>query len=565
MKNKKRKRLKGLAAALLVAALITGCGNAQGSNTQEAEEVAASTQTASDSDPSVQTSASVSAESQVEVDKEFTARDLDIGYEESTAVLIALKGESAEVSGDGAKAEGNIVTISDEGTYVLSGTLMDGQIVVDAEDTDKVQLVLDGVTLSSADNAPIYIKNADKIFITLAEGSENTLTDSAERIQSDDNNVDAVIFSKADLTVNGSGVLNITGNYKHGIVSKDDLIITGGTLNITALKDALNGKDCVKIKDGTFNLTVTDGNGIQSKNGDDATKGYVYICGGEINVLNGQEGIEGTALVIDGGMIDIRVQDDGLNAASGNSSAETEKSGGFGRGGEMGNDTNCYIAINGGTITIDAGGDGIDSNGSIYVTGGTAHISGPEDDGNAGLDYNGSAQITGGTFVVTGSSGMAQGFSDSSTQYSLLNNLTSAASAGTEAVLTDADGNVIISVTPQKQYQSVLISTPDLLKDGTYTLTCGEQTAEITLSGIATSNGQLSGFGGGGEKMNWEGKGPDGSQMPQGSERPDGSQVPQGSERPDDGQIPQGSERTDDGQMPPDGQTPPGGEIGPAL
>ena len=561
MKNTKRKRRKGLAAALLAAAIITGCGNAQGSDVQGTEEAAASTQTASDSDSSVQTPASVYEESQVEVDKEFTARDLDIGYEESTAVLIALKGDSAEVSGDGAKAEGDEVTISDEGTYVLSGTLTDGQIVVDAEDTDKVQLVLNGVTLSSSDNAPIYIKNADKVFLTLAEGSENTLTDGAERVQSDDNNVDAVIFSKADLTVNGSGVLNIIGNYKHGIVSKDDLIITGGTLNITALKDALNGKDCVKIKDGIFNLTVTDGNGIQSKNGDDATKGYIYICGGEINILNGQEGIEGTALIIDGGMIDISVQDDGLNAASGNSSAENEESGGFGMGGEMENDTNCYIAINGGTITIDAVGDGIDSNGSIYVTGGTTYVSGPEDNGNAGLDYNGIAQITGGTFVVTGSSGMAQGFSDSSTQYSLLNNLTSAVPAGTEAVLADADGNVIISVTPQKQYQSVLISTPDLLKDATYTLTCGDQTAEITLSGIATSNGQPSGFGGGGEKMNWDGERPDGSQMPQGSELPDGGQMPQGSERPDGSQIPQGSERPDDGQMSPDGQTPPGGEM----
>ncbi len=554
MKNKKRKRWKGLTAALLVAALIAGCGNSQGTNTQGAEEVAASTQTASESDPSVQTSASVAAESQVEVDKEFTARDLDIGYEESTAVLIALKGDSAEVSGDGAKAEGNVVTISDEGTYVMSGTLTDGQIVVDAEDTDKVQLVLNGVTLFSSDNAPIHIKNADKVFITLAEGSENTLTDGAGRVQSDDNNVDAVIFSKADLTINGSGVLNITGNYKHGIVSKDDLIITGGTLNITALKDALNGKDCVKIRDGIFNLTVTDGNGIQSKNGDDATKGYVYICGGEISVLNGQEGVEGTAVVIDGGTIDIMVQDDGLNAARGNSSAETEESGGSDRGGEMGNDTNCYIAINGGTITIDAGGDGIDSNGSIYVTGGTTYVSGPEDNGNAGLDYNGSAQITGGTFVVTASSGMAQGFSDSSIQYSLLNNLTSVALAGTEATLTDADGNVIISVTPQKQYQSVLISTPELLKDETYTLVCGDQTAAITLSSISTSNGQLSGFGGGGGKMNWDGKRPDGSQMPQGSERPDGGQTPQGSEMPDGSQMPSGSERPDDGQMPPGGE-----------
>lgn len=545
-----------MVAVLAAAALISGCGSAQGNDAQEvAEEVAAGAQTASDSASGVQTQESLSVESQVEIDKEFTASDLDVGYEESTAVKVTLNGDSAEISGNGAKAEGNVVTISDEGTYVISGVLTDGQIIVDAEDADKIQLVLNGVTLSSSDSAPIYIKNADKVFITLEEGSENTLTDGTEYVQTDDNEVDAVIFSKADLTINGSGVLNITGNYKHGIASKDDLVITGGTFNITAVKDALNGKDCVKIKEGIFNLTVTDGNGIQSKNGDDVTKGYVYICGGEINVLNGQEGIEGTALIIDGGTIDITVQDDGLNAASGSSSEETEETAGFGGGGgEMANDTNCYIAINGGTLTIDAGGDGIDSNGSIYVTGGTTYVSGPADNGNAGLDYNGSAQITGGIFVVTGSSGMAQGFSDSSTQCSLLYNLASAASAGTETTLTDADGNVIISVTPEKQYQSVLISTPELQKDATYTLTSGEQTAEITLSGVVTSNGQQSDFGGGQGMMNRDGERPDASQMPQGGEEPDGTQMPADGEMPD---MPSGAEMPEDGKTPPDRQTPP--------
>lgn len=528
-----------MVAVLTAAAFITGCGSEQGNNVREVtEEVAAGEQTASDSASDVQIQEALSAESQIEIDKEFTASDLDVGYEESTAVKVTLNGDSAEISGNGAKAEGNVVTISDEGTYVLSGALTDGQIIVDAEDTDKVQLVLNGVTLSASDSAPIYIKNADKVFITLEEGSENTLTDGAEYVQTDDNEVDAVIFSKADLTINGSGILNITGSYKHGIVSKDDLVITGGTFNITAVKDALNGKDCVKIKEGIFNLTVTDGNGIQSKNGDDATKGYVYICGGEINVLNGQEGIEGTALVIDGGTIDITVQDDGLNAASASSSEETEETGGFGGGGsEMANDTNCYIAINGGTLRIDADGDGIDSNGSVYVTGGTTYVSGPADNGNAGLDYNGSAQITGGIFVVTGSSGMAQGFSDSSTQYSLLYNLDSAVSAGTETTLTDAEGNVIISVTPKKQYQSVLISSPELQKDAAYTLTSGDQTADITLSGVVTSNGQQSGFGGGQGKMNRDGERPDGQTPPDGQTSPDGQTPPENGRPSQDGET----------------------------
>ena len=155
----------------------------------------------------------------------------------------------------------------------------------------------------------------------------------------------------------------------------------------------------------------------------------------------------------------------------------------------MGNDANCYLSIAGGTITVNAGGDGLDSNGSMYISGGTITVSGPTDGGNGALDYNGTADVSGGTVLVAGSTGMAQGFSDTSTQYSLLYNLTSVCAAGTKVTLTDADGNVVASYTPDKEYQSVVISTPDLKSGATYTLTCGSQTADIQLTSVVTSNG----------------------------------------------------------------------------
>lgn len=528
------------------------------------------------------------ASSQVITNTEFTAKDLEVGYEDSTATHISLNNSSIDITGNGAEASDGVLTISREGTYVLTGTLTNGQIIVDAGEKEKVHLIFNGIAVTCSDNAPVYIKTADKVFITLAKDTENTLSDGSNYVLEDEVNVDGVIFSKADLTLNGDGTLNINGNYKHGIVSKDDLVITGGTYNITAVKDALNGKDCVKIKDGILNLTAATGNGIQSKNEDDSTKGYVYIAGGSITISKCKEGIEGTVITIADGVIIITAEDDGLNAASAGSStgqfptpgADTQDSdtetdetgtavislstagltsdaadatsgatqntggaaapdgftppdgatvpdgftppdgtardgaapfgpgngnfnrGGFGGGGgAFENDTNCFISITGGTIKVNAKGDGIDSNGSLAITGGNITVSGPTDSGNGALDYNGTADITGGTAIITGSLGMAQGFSASSTQYSLSYGLSTVSAAGTGLTLTDPDGQVIIAYTPDKEYQSIVISSPELKKDVTYTLKSGDQTAEITLSDIITSGGQQGGgFGDRGRK-----------------------------------------------------------------
>ncbi len=483
------KRVKRMIPFLLmIMVFLGGCSSNSQTTTAESTAEAVTETTAA-------LSAVVSPTSTVVVDPEFTDRDLETSYDDATAVQVTLDGSTIQVSGDGATASNGVLTITKEGTYVVTGNLSDGQIVVAAADTDKIQIVLNGATINCADNAPIYVKSANKVFITLATNTVNTLTDGGVYVQTDDNTVDGVIFSKADLTINGTGTLSILTNNNHGIVSKDDLVITGGTYNITSTDDALSGKNSVKIKDGVITIDSSAGKGITSKNADDSTKGYVYICGGIITIKNSTEGIEGTAIVVEGGTIDLVSSDDGFNGASA-SAAETD-TGGKG-GAAMENDSNVYVSIAGGTISVNASGDGLDSNGSLYISGGTVEVSGPTNNGNGALDYNGTADVSGGTVVIAGSTGMAQSFSETSTQASLLYNLPASCAAGTEIKLTDASGKTVVSYTPDKAYQSVVISTPDLAQGSTYTLICGSQTVEIPMTGMVTSNGQM-GMGGPGQ------------------------------------------------------------------
>ncbi|URN83217.1 carbohydrate-binding domain-containing protein [Acetobacterium wieringae] len=501
--------------ALEVQIIQTNADNSDSNNADSDDESSNDNATVEPTSPG---SAIVSPTSTIVIDKEFSNREQNASYDESLATHAVFNGTDIELTGAGATAENGILTITAEGTYVVSGNLTEGQIRVETTDTEKVQLVLNGVTIHNSNSAPIYLKSADKVFITLAEGTTNTLTDGSDYIQTDDNTVDAVIFSKADLAINGTGTLNITANYKHGIVSKDDLIITGGTFNISSVKAALNGKDALKIKDGVFNISSSDGKGLTSKHDSDTTKGYVYIAGGTFKISNCTEGIEGTAIVIEGGDIDVTATDDGLNAASetstDNATTETTETaqipgGGQtpGGGGMMAADTNAYIAIAGGTIKLNTTGDGIDSNGNLYVSGGTIFVSGPTSDGEGALDYDGTANVSGGTIVIAGSSGMAQSFSNTSTQASILYNLTAKAAAGTEVSLKDSSGKVLVSYTPEKSYQSVVISTPEMSVGSTYTLTAGGQTVSIEQTAMVTSNGNTNTGGPGGTR-------PDGGNRP---------------------------------------------------
>lgn len=571
----------GLTAAMCMA-MLAGCSTSQSTSSTSDTEVTSDVSTETDADKespngsadaentSVKTEMTVEemqaaideamSDAAIDITDMFTKRDLAGNYDESEAVKITLSGKTAACNSSNVQIEDGVVTIKAAGVYVLSGTFTDGTIVVDAGDDDKVQLVLDGVSITAADYAAIYAKNADKVFVTLAEGAGNSLTVSGDYVQTDDNNVDAVIFAKCDLTLNGTGSLTVKDNTGHGIVSKDDLVVTGGTYTIYSQDHCLNGKDSVRIADGTFNLSC-DEDGIHAGN-DDQQDGYVYIEGGDINISVGDdaihaeglliitggdidvskscEGVEGDKILVTGGDIDVISSDDGFNATGG-SSGSGDNHDGFGGGPGMGGvdmdaDNDAYILITGGTININANGDGIDSNGCIGITGGSVYVLGPSDNGNGAMDYGICAAITGGEIVAVGGSGMAQGFGDESTQCSALVNFDEWIDAGETITLTDSDGKEVLSYKVDKKFNSVVISTSDMKQGETYTLTVGDQSSTFTLDDITYSEGS------------------GGMQRPGGNLDNGGMQRPGGNS--DDGNMQRPGGNSDDGNMQrPDGDS----------
>lgn len=541
----------------LVMAALAGCGQTgtAGSSSDVSSNGAYITTAVSENQKNIELTDS-------NVDINFTDRDKSSEYDESSAVKITLNGSGAVVSGSGVNISGSTVTITSAGTYIISGSLSDGQIVIAASDSDKVQLVLNNAEINCNTSAAVYVKSADKVFVTLPAGTTNSLGGGTEYVQTDDNTVDGVIFSKSDLTLNGTGTLKIDADYRHGIVTKDTLCITGGTYVIDAVKTCLAGKDGIKILDGSFTLTAGS-KGLNSGNDDDAKEGSIYIAGGtftikseddsihadgsciiaggtytiaagddgihanydtiitdgSITITDSYEGIEGRRITVSGGTINLTASDDGINAATGGSSDEQRMPGGQQpqemrmpggqkpSGMDMDNkgqapasrsasDDDVYIKITGGTITVNAGGDGIDSNGNLYITGGTVYVAGPTSNGDGALDYEEEASITGGTLIAAGSSGMAQGMGSNSTQCSMLVNLSETIAAGSVISLKDSSGNVLISWTSPKQFSSVVISTAELAQGSTYTLVTGDTQTEVTLSSVATTSGSA-GFGGG--------------------------------------------------------------------
>ena len=230
------------------------------------------------------------------ISDKYSNRDKNASWSQTGSTQITFSGSDVSVNGNGAALTGNQLIISAEGTYVLSGSWSDGQIIVEAADTAKVQIVLNGADITSQTGSVLQIKTADKVFLTLADGTVNQMTDAESYADTSETAADAVIYSKTDLTINGGGALTVNGRYKDGIKSKDELTITGGQLTVSAQDDALTGKDSVAILDGSFVITA-GGDGIKSSNTTDTTKGWVSIDGGSFKITAGGDGIQAETIV----------------------------------------------------------------------------------------------------------------------------------------------------------------------------------------------------------------------------------------------------------------------------
>lgn len=593
----KNRLISTLISTLVCTLLLTSCTGQTSSGTQ----AASSSQTSSNS-----TITSTSTKTKVSV--EYDSADENSSWNSSEATNITLNGSSIVVSGTGAVASGNKITISSAGTYIIKGTLSDGQVIVNTEDEEAVRLVLNGANITSSTSAPIYVKNAKKTVVVLADNTQNFVSDGStytlDDSESDEPN--SAIFSKSDLTINGNGSLTVKANYKNAITSKDELKIMSGNITVHSVSDGIKGRDFVAVKSGTLNITA-DGDGIQSNNDEDTAKGFVIISdgtinitsgkdaiqaetsvlvsggkisvssgggsangtqkssdqpggnnrgtpgsdssdsstsdntsskgikaavditidggnisidsaddsihsngslsindgnitatsgddgihsdstidinGGEINITKSYEGIESAVVTINSGNIHVVSSDDGINIAGGNDSSSTN-----GRQGqnEFSAQSGCYLNINGGYIFIDASGDGLDSNGSINMSNGTVLVNGPTSDNNGALDYNGSFKMTGGLIAAAGSSGMAQAPDTTSTQYSVIANFTSTLSAGTMVHIETEDGEDVLSFVPTKDYQSIVLCSPNLKKGSTYNIYYGGSSTGTAKDGLYT-------------------------------------------------------------------------------
>ena len=605
------------AASPVQSAGATANKAATGSTTTTTSSTTKSTSSTTAAGTTTAASAGTSAKTIAEAlaaNQKSHALEADYTYQASAVIPITLNGTSITASGSGVSVSGSKLTISAAGTYSLSGTLSDGQIIVNTGDKDTVRLILNGATLSSSTSAPIYIQNAGKTVIILADNTKNVVTDAKKYVyaSAQETEPNAAIFSKSDLTIYGSGALTVNANYADAIASKDGLVIASGSLTINAADDGLNGKDYVIVQDGSITIKAT-GDGIKSDNAEDAARGYILvekgtlaitaggdaldaatdllikdgkftlatgggssaklvadvsakglkgtvsvvveggaftidsaddglhsnntitvnngtftisagddalhadlallINNGSINVKKSYEGLESQVITINNGTIHVVSSDDGINGAGGEASAAP-----MGRPGQATTAMAKYfLYMNGGYVYVDGNGDGVDVNGSIEMTGGTLLVNGPVANNNGAIDYDVTFKMTGGTLVAAGSSGMAMAPSSTSTVYSALINFSSVQQAGTIVRVQTSAGEEVVTFAPTKQYQSLVVASPKLVKGGSYTVLLGgkstgtladslyqggtysggTQNSTFTVSSVVTSVGAAQGGPGG--------------------------------------------------------------------
>ena len=373
---------RSLAAGLLVlCVLLGGCAADPPANVGSVSSGASSQETAAEN-----------------ISEMFTDRDLEIGYDEETAARILLSGSGASCDSEGVLISEGTVTITEEGVYILSGTLDDGMIVVDAKDSDKIQLVLDGADISSAASAAIYVRQADKVFLTTAPDSQNRLANGGEYTDMDGNSIDAAVFSKSDLTLNGSGSLTVQAQAGHGIVSKDDLVFASGSYTVSAQEHCICGKDSVRIANGSYTI-VSGKDGIHAENNDDSELGFLFIGDGRFDITAGGDGLSaGNSLLVEDGEFTV--------CTGGGSEIPGNDRTGFGQTGAAEDSVSTKglkaaagLTVNGGTFTIDSADDALHSNAALTVGGGKLVLASGDD----GIHADGAVSIRGGTIEITGS------------------------------------------------------------------------------------------------------------------------------------------------------------------
>lgn len=591
------KKAKQILLVVGLALSMAACSVANSTTVQDAAEQqdSVNVEPTAAAEAAVDTAADVSAEEAATSASDVVNEDAeDYDWDPADEIVITLADNAINSDSSDVTVNGSLATIGAAGTYRLSGTLSNGQVVVSTEEDGLVRLILDGVDIHNETGAAIYVENADKVLVYLAANSANYLSDGNDYQlpdpESDEPN--ATLFSKADLTIDGTGSLVVTANYNDAIASKDGLLINSGTLTILSVDDGLRGKDYVLIRSADITITAS-GDGIKSDETEDSSKGWIIIESGTLNIQAGMDGIDAeTAVTIEGGTINlvtgsgttanynsdvsmkgikaaalitinggsfniqstddalhsndsilinagefiiasgddgihadvdltiengtitvtesyeglesatmtindgqisITSSDDGINLAGGadGSGMNTGMGGnpGGGRNGGPGmdffggsGDYNLYI--NGGTIYVNADGDGLDSNGSITVTGGVIVVNGPTNDGNGALDYMGSFTISGGTLLAAGSSGMAQAPGGDSSQPALLIYFGATLSADTPVSVVDGNGENVVTVVPSKSFSSLVVSSPDLVLGDTYTIYVGGTVGAVDSLGL---------------------------------------------------------------------------------
>lgn len=582
-------KTRTLLSGALLAAVLAGC-------------TAEATTTSADSAPVEEAAATAGITVEAALAANLAVHDADLSYDGDDVVDVALTGDSAESDSGAVTASDGTVAISAAGTYRLHGELA-GQVVVDSAGDGVVRIVLDDATITSSTSAALAFMDAGSAVVVLADGSSNALTDGSGYAE-DGAEPNAALYSTADLTIGGSGSLDVTGNANDGIAGKDGLVLASGTLAVDAVDDGIRGKDYLVVDDADVTVTA-GGDGLKSDADDDATAGYVSLAGGSVVVTaggdgvsaatdvvvgagdlqvvagggNGQtvaedasakgleggvsvvvgggevdvdaaddavhsdgvvsvqdgtlaltsgddgvhadvdvtiaggtltvsrsyEAVEGAAITIAGGSLDLTASDDGINVGGGNDGSGQQGPGGG--GGETFTEVNGYrLTITGGDVVVDAQGDGLDSNGTGSMSGGTVRVSGPTMDGNGALDFQNGFDISGGTLLVTGSSGMAEAPETSSAQGWVAASFTTQA-AGAEVEVVSADGEVLGTWTADKAFATVVYSSAavesgagySVLVDGAEvaTPTAGEFTGGMG-GGMPGAPGGMAGGGMGG-------------------------------------------------------------------